>query len=95
MAVLLRVCLYPVGSRLTIFLLVACSCFLPTFVPSLSPLNLYKGTPAQKKKLELAEVKNGRLAMIGIGGVIHSNFIYHQPIVSQLTHWVPITQALK
>eukprot|EP00168_Porphyra_purpurea_P011302 TRINITY_DN286_c0_g1_i3.p2 TRINITY_DN286_c0_g1~~TRINITY_DN286_c0_g1_i3.p2 ORF type:complete len:216 (-),score=66.55 TRINITY_DN286_c0_g1_i3:225-872(-) len=59
------------------------------------PLGLYKGTPAQKKKLELAEVKNGRLAMIGIGGVIHSNFIYHQPIVSQLTHFVPITQALK
>lgn len=69
--------------------------FFPSFVLSHSPLNLYKGTPVQKKKLELAEVKNGRLAMIGIGGVIHSNFIYHQPIVSQLTHWVPITQALK
>lgn len=72
--------------------------FLVSIFPSLSrsPMGMYKGTPAQKKKLELNEIKNGRLAMLGIGGVIHSNFIYHQPIVSQLLggFHVPITQAL-
>ena len=35
-------------------------------------------------RIRLAEIKNGRLAMCGVGGVIHSMFIYKTPIVAQL-----------
>lgn len=33
---------------------------------------------------QLQEIKNGRLAMCGVGGVIHSMLIYKVPIVAQL-----------
>lgn len=41
-------------------------------------------------KLRLQEIKNGRLAMCGVGGVIHSMLLYKVPIVAQLTDFKPI-----
>nr|7Y5E_52 Chain 52, Chlorophyll a-b binding protein 1B-21, chloroplastic [Porphyridium purpureum]7Y5E_5N Chain 5N, Chlorophyll a-b binding protein 1B-21, chloroplastic [Porphyridium purpureum]7Y7A_57 Chain 57, Chlorophyll a-b binding protein 1B-21, chloroplastic [Porphyridium purpureum]7Y7A_5o Chain 5o, Chlorophyll a-b binding protein 1B-21, chloroplastic [Porphyridium purpureum] len=55
------------------------------------PLNMSKGKSAEAmKKLELNEVKNGRLAMIGVGGLIHAMFISHQPTLFQLAHFKPL-----
>ena len=34
------------------------------------PLGLYPTDPEKKKNMELAELKNGRLAMIAIGGMV-------------------------
>lgn len=39
--------------------------------------------------LRLQEIKNGRLAMCGVGGVIHSMLIYKTPIVAQLLDFKP------
>lgn len=41
-------------------------------------------------RMRLAELKNGRLAMCGVGGVIHSMLLYKVPIVYQLTHFQPM-----
>jgi hypothetical protein len=38
------------------------------------PMGLSKN-PANRQKYQLAELKNGRLAMIAIGGLIHHNFV--------------------
>lgn len=42
------------------------------------------------EKIQLAEIKNGRLAMCGVGGVIHSMLIYKTPIVAQLLDFKPM-----
>lgn len=40
------------------------------------PLGLGKGkSPAEMETLELQELKNGRLAMLAIGGMIHHNWV--------------------
>jgi len=40
------------------------------------PLGLGKGkSPADMERLQLQEIKNGRLAMLAIGGMIHHNWI--------------------
>mmetsp|Transcript_30275 Transcript_30275/g.73813 ORF Transcript_30275/g.73813 Transcript_30275/m.73813 type:complete len:216 (-) Transcript_30275:135-782(-) len=57
------------------------------------PLGLGKN-PGAFKKYQLAEIKNGRLAMIGIGGMIHAQWIYKQGIIDQLTHMKPMTLSL-
>jgi len=45
------------------------------------PLNFGKGkTAEQMQKLELQEIKNGRLAMLAIGGMIHHNFVTGAPL---------------
>lgn len=41
-------------------------------------------------KMRLRELKNGRLAMCGVGGVIHSMMIYKVPIVAQLLDFHPM-----
>ena len=37
---------------------------------SFDPLGLYPTDPAKRKNMQLAELKNGRLAMIAIGGMV-------------------------
>merc|ERR1719445_194275 len=45
------------------------------------PLGLSKNkTPEQMEKLQLQELKNGRLAMLAIGGMIHHNFVTGEPL---------------
>eukprot|EP00188_Purpureofilum_apyrenoidigerum_P002588 Plantae.Rhodophyta-Purpureofilum_apyrenoidigerum.ctg26526.p1 GENE.Plantae.Rhodophyta-Purpureofilum_apyrenoidigerum.ctg26526~~Plantae.Rhodophyta-Purpureofilum_apyrenoidigerum.ctg26526.p1 ORF type:complete len:212 (-),score=39.61 Plantae.Rhodophyta-Purpureofilum_apyrenoidigerum.ctg26526:523-1158(-) len=46
------------------------------------PLNLGKGKALEYYKT--AEVKNGRLAMIAMGGFIHQNLLTNQGIITQL-----------
>lgn len=41
--------------------------------------------PASKKHYELAEVKNGRLAMIAMGGAIHHALLTNVGMVEQIT----------
>lgn len=50
-----------------------------------NPLNL-----KMSDDIKLKEIKNGRLAMLGVGGVIHSMFIYKTPIVEQLFNFKPM-----
>lgn len=40
--------------------------------------------------VRLQEIKNGRLAMCGVGGVIHSMLLYKTPVVAQLLDFKPI-----
>ncbi|GAB0497663.1 hypothetical protein MMPV_010068 [Pyropia vietnamensis] len=56
---------------------------------SFDPLNI-ASTPAKRAQMELSEIKNGRLAMIGIGGLIHQEFYSHKPIMDLLAHPAPI-----
>jgi hypothetical protein len=45
------------------------------------PMGLGKNkTPEQMAELELKEIKNGRLAMLAIGGMIHHNFVTGEPL---------------
>lgn len=40
--------------------------------------------------IKLKEIKNGRLAMCGTGGVIHSMFLYKTPVIAQLLDFKPM-----
>jgi hypothetical protein len=40
-----------------------------------------KKSPADFAKLQLQELKNGRLAMLAIGGMIHHNFVTGEPLL--------------
>lgn len=51
-----------------------------------NPLNLPNNATSQ-----LQEIKNGRLAMCGVGGVIHSMFVFKTPIVAQLLNFTPMS----
>ena len=45
------------------------------------PMGLSKSkSPDQMGKLQLQELKNGRLAMLAIGGMIHHNFVTGEPL---------------
>lgn len=57
----------------------------------LDPLNL-ANTPEKMAKYRLNELKNGRLAMCAVGGIIHQQFITHEPTIYNLTHFhgVPV-----
>lgn len=44
--------------------------------------------------MKLKEIKNGRLAMCGVGGVIHSMFLFKTPIISQMLDFKPIPLPL-
>jgi light-harvesting complex I chlorophyll a/b binding protein 4 len=45
------------------------------------PIGYAKGkSPAEMEKLEMQEIKNGRLAMLAIGGMIHHNWITGEPL---------------
>lgn len=48
------------------------------------PLGLGKN-PATYKKYQLNEIMNGRLAMIGIGGIIHQEWMTGMTPIQQLT----------
>ncbi|EME26631.1 Chlorophyll a-b binding protein 6, chloroplastic [Galdieria sulphuraria] len=50
------------------------------------PLGLGKD-PQARKRYEVAEIKNGRLAMLAVGGFIHHMLLTHQGVVEQLTHF--------
>lgn len=50
-----------------------------------NPLNL-----KMDDKMKLRELKNGRLAMCGVGGVIHSMLLFKIPIIAQLLDFKPI-----
>lgn len=39
------------------------------------PLGLYPTDPEKQKQMQLAELKNGRLAMIAIGGMVHGAIV--------------------
>lgn len=46
------------------------------------PAGFYaKKSEAEMKVLELQEIKNGRLAMLAIGGMIHHNFVTGEPLL--------------
>ncbi|GJD10268.1 Chlorophyll a-b binding protein 1B-21, chloroplastic [Galdieria sulphuraria] len=47
------------------------------------PLGLGKN-PELYKRFQLSELKNGRLAMIAIGGLIHQSFLTHMGAIQQL-----------
>jgi len=45
------------------------------------PLNKLKGkSEAEINDMKLKEIKNGRLAMLAIGGMIHHNFIFGEAL---------------
>ena len=45
------------------------------------PLNKMKGkSEAEINDMKLKELKNGRLAMLAIGGMIHHNFVFGEPL---------------
>lgn len=50
------------------------------------PLGLGKD-PVAFKKYQVNEIMNGRLAMIGIGGLIHQQWVTHQGIIYQMFHF--------
>ena len=47
------------------------------------PLGLHNGLGRTKREMQLAEIKNGRLAMMAITGMSVQEFIYGKPIVEQ------------
>ena len=57
----------------------------PDRVPGMigfDPAGYFKKTPeAEMNKLRLQEIKNGRLAMLAIGGMIHHNFVTGEPLL--------------
>jgi len=54
------------------------------------PLGLGKNE-ALRKKYQANELRNGRLAMIAIGGFIHQMWIFKQPVIQQLFHMRPMS----
>lgn len=42
---------------------------------SFDPLGLYPTDPEKQKQMQLAELKNGRLAMIALGGMVHGAIV--------------------
>jgi light-harvesting complex I chlorophyll a/b binding protein 4 len=50
------------------------------------PLGLGKD-PQTRRRYQVAEIKNGRLAMLAVGGFIHHMFLTHQGVMEQLTHF--------
>ena len=56
----------------------------PSRVPGnlgFDPMGYAKGKSAEEMaKLELQEIKNGRLAMLAIGGMIHHNWVTGEPL---------------
>ncbi|PXF44052.1 Fucoxanthin-chlorophyll a-c binding protein A, chloroplastic [Gracilariopsis chorda] len=42
------------------------------------------------ERVKLQEIKNGRLAMVGVGGVIHSMLLYKVPVIAQLLDFKPM-----
>mmetsp|Transcript_10181 Transcript_10181/g.21339 ORF Transcript_10181/g.21339 Transcript_10181/m.21339 type:complete len:211 (-) Transcript_10181:219-851(-) len=54
------------------------------------PLNLGKD-PEKFKKYQLNEIKNGRLAMIGVGGFIHQMLLTKQGVIEQLQNFQPLS----
>lgn len=55
------------------------------------PLGMAKD-PKTMARMQLAEIKNGRLAMCAVGGLIHAGFISKQGVLEQLAHFkgVPV-----
>jgi len=51
------------------------------------PLNMKK---AKDSRVQLQELKNGRLAMIAVGGFIHQQWIFKQGVIEQLTNMHPM-----
>jgi hypothetical protein len=47
------------------------------------PLGLYPSTTTGKRRMELAEIKNGRLAMIAITGFAFQEFVQQYAVVDQ------------
>lgn len=58
---------------------------------SFDPLGFSKD-PATKAKYQLAEIKNGRLAMCAVGGLYHAGLVSKQGVLEQLSHFkgVPV-----
>lgn len=56
------------------------------------PLGMSKD-PKTKARFQLAEIKNGRLAMCATGGLIHAGFVSKQGVFEQLAHFkgVPVS----
>lgn len=57
------------------------------------PLGLGKN-PATMKRYQLAEIKNGRLAMCAFGGLFHANLLSKVGILEQLGHFKGIPAHL-
>ncbi|EKX34760.1 light-harvesting Chl a protein 2 [Guillardia theta CCMP2712] len=53
------------------------------------PLNLSSDESALRR-FELAELKHGRLAMIGLGGMLHQQLLTKQPTLEQLANFQPL-----
>ena len=53
------------------------------------PLNLAKNE-ATLERYRLAEIKNGRLAMIAVGGIIHQYLVTKQTVLEQLSNFKAI-----
>merc|ERR1711966_65582 len=54
------------------------------------PLNL-GGDDAALRRYELAELKHARLAMIGLGGMVHQEILTKQATLEQLANFAPLS----
>ena len=54
------------------------------------PLNL-GGDDAAVRRFELAELKHARLAMIGLGGLVHQEILTKQATFEQLANFQPLS----
>lgn len=57
------------------------------------PLGLGKNKAAFDR-FRLSEIKNGRLAMIAVGGFIHQYWATKQTVIDQLTHFSPLADPI-
>lgn len=63
---------------------------------SFDPLGLYPTDPEKQKEMQLAELKNGRLAMIAIFGFAIQEFVSKQGVVDETPFFFfPLMQTLK